>query len=85
VVKLLDLDGNGAVDALDATGDGQPDDLNGNGLHEDEVAGLDDAARYTAGATFWRVSIMHFTPWDCNRPYGPPADRGERGHPVTKG
>src|SRR3989304_5500587 len=26
------------------------------------------------GATFWRVAVTHFTPWDCNWPYGPPLD-----------
>ncbi|HEY3493130.1 MAG TPA: hypothetical protein VGK73_00535, partial [Polyangiaceae bacterium] len=29
------------------------------------------AARYSVGASLWRVPIRHFTPWDCNFPYGP--------------
>jgi RHS repeat-associated protein len=62
------------VDALDATGSGQPTDLNGNGSFSDEVAGLGDPAKYPSGSTFWRVAVSHFTPWDCNWPYGPPAD-----------
>ena len=74
VVRLLDRDGDGVVDALDADGDGQPDDLNGNGLYEDEVAGLTNPLQYAPGATFWRVAVTHFTPWDCNWPYGPPLD-----------
>jgi RHS repeat-associated protein len=74
VVRLLDRDGDGVTDALDADGDGEPDDLNGNGLYEDEVAGLNNPQQYAPGATFWRVAITHFTPWDCNWPYGPPAD-----------
>jgi RHS repeat-associated protein len=74
VVRLLDTDSDGIVDALDANGDGQPDDLNSNGILEDEVAGLDDSSRYTAGSSFWRVAVTHFTPWDCNWPFGPPLD-----------
>ena len=74
VVRLLDRDGDGVVDALDADGDGEPDDLNGNGLYEDEVAGLTNPLQYAPGATFWRVAVTHFTPYDCNWPYGPPED-----------
>jgi RHS repeat-associated protein len=74
VVRLLDRDGNGVVDALDSDGDGQPNDLNANGSFEDEVAGLSNPQQYAPGATFWRVAVSHFTPWDCNWPYGPPAD-----------
>ena len=74
VVKLLDTDSDGIVDALDANGDNQPDDLNSNGSFSDEVKGLDDSAKYQPDSTFWRVAVAHFTPWDCNWPYGPPAD-----------
>jgi chitodextrinase len=74
VVQLMDTNSDGIVDALDANGDGQPDDLNNNGSFNDEVMGLNDAQRYAAGFTFWRVLVTHFTPWDCNWPYGPPAD-----------
>ncbi|MCI5193972.1 MAG: hypothetical protein D3915_12750 [Candidatus Electrothrix sp. AU1_5] len=72
VVKLLDTDSNGVVDALDSTGDDQPDDLNTDGSFADEVTGLEDASRYQPGATFWRTAVTHFTPWDCNWPFGPP-------------
>ncbi|EFK06099.1 RHS repeat-associated core domain protein [delta proteobacterium NaphS2] len=74
VVKLLDGDGDGVVDALDATGDDLPDDLNQNDSYDDEVRGLEDPSRYVPGATFWRVAVSHFSPWDCNWPYGPPQD-----------
>lgn len=40
VVKLLDTDTDGTVDALDANGDEMPDDLNQNGSFSDEVKGL---------------------------------------------
>ncbi|WP_446011439.1 NHL domain-containing protein [Candidatus Electrothrix sp.] len=72
VVKLLDTDSDGMVDALDKDGNDQPDDLNNDGSFADEVIGLEDASRYAPGATFWRVAVTHFTPWDCNWPYGPP-------------
>ncbi|MCI5146971.1 MAG: hypothetical protein D3923_15975, partial [Candidatus Electrothrix sp. AR3] len=74
VVKLLDTDSDGVVDALDADGDGQPDDLNNDGSFADEVTGLGDTSRYAPGSTFWRTAVTHFTPWDCNWPYGPPGD-----------
>jgi RHS repeat-associated protein len=74
VVRLLDTNGDGIVDALDANGDGLPDDLNGDGSFRDEVIGLNDPQRYPPSSTFWRVVVSHFTPWDCNWPYGPPAD-----------
>lgn len=74
VVMLLDNDNDGVVDSLDATGDGLRDDLNGDTDFTDEVAGLGDATRYPVGATFWRVEVSHFTPYDLNWPQGTPAD-----------
>ena len=74
VVKLLDTNGDGIVDALDKTGDNQPDDLNNNGSYNDEATGLDNPNQYKPNSTYWRVNISHFTPWDCNWPYGPPED-----------
>jgi RHS repeat-associated protein len=72
VVKLLDLDGNGIVDALDADGDDRPDDLNGDGFYIDEVKGLNDQQRYLPETTYWRAAIKHFTPCDLNWPIGAP-------------
>jgi len=86
VVRLLDTDMDGIVDALDADGDDQPDDLNDNGSFRDEVIGLDDAAKYPPGSTFWRVAVPHFSSWDCNWPYGPPSDAvppNPEGEPKT--
>ncbi|MDO8723841.1 MAG: RHS repeat-associated core domain-containing protein [Syntrophales bacterium] len=65
VVRLLDTNGDGIVDAYDNTGDGNP---------HGAVVGLNDSALYRPNSTYWRVELDHFTPWDCNWPYGPPSD-----------
>jgi hypothetical protein len=86
VVKLLDTDTTGIVDALDADGDDQPDDLNENGSFSDEVMGLDDPTKYQPGSTFWRVAVSHFSPWDFNWPYGPPSSSippNPEGEPIS--
>jgi hypothetical protein len=59
-------------------------DLDGSGMPADASAlselGVTDAERlrlaalYSVGQELWRVPIPHFSPWDCNWPYGPPAD-----------
>jgi RHS repeat-associated protein len=74
VAKLLDTDSDGIVDALDANGDDQADDLNSNGSFSDEVKGLEDSTKYPPDSTFWRMTVTHFSPEDCNWPYGPPTD-----------
>ncbi|MGX2029945.1 PKD domain-containing protein [Methylocaldum gracile] len=73
VIKVLSVAG-GLVD-LDTDGDGQPDDvetLSDLGITPEEQAQL--AALYAPGKSLWRVPVTHFTPWDFNWPYGPPAD-----------
>jgi RHS repeat-associated protein len=74
VVKILDTDSDGIVDALDADGDDAPDDLNQDDSFIDEVKGLSDGGRYVPGSTFWRVVTTHFTARDWNWPSGPPPD-----------
>ena len=74
VVQLLDTDNNSIVDALDSIGDGLPNDLNNNGSFADEVSGLENSSLYTPDSTWWRFEVDHFTPWDANWPYAPPAD-----------
>jgi len=74
VVRLLDTDSDGVVDALDTDGDGLPDDLDADGAFDDEVKGLEDPQSYTPEATFWRMEVPHFSPWDCNWPYVFPED-----------
>ncbi|HEX3110843.1 MAG TPA: IPT/TIG domain-containing protein, partial [Thermoanaerobaculia bacterium] len=68
VIKILTVS-NGTV-TIDSDGDGVAD--NAPGLSSDELAQL--ATLYSAGQTFWRVKVDHFTPWDTNWPYGPPSD-----------
>ena len=74
VVKLLDTDTDGVVDALDANGDDQPDDLNNDDSFSDEVRGLSEAQTYQPGATLWRSEITHFSPRDWNLPFFFPWD-----------
>ncbi len=81
VVKLLDTDGDGKVDALDSDGDDKPNDLNGDGSFSDEVVGIAGKSGYEPGKTYWRGEITHFTPWDFNWPYAPPKNAKE---PVLK-
>ncbi|MCI5211297.1 MAG: hypothetical protein D3910_21500 [Candidatus Electrothrix sp. ATG2] len=38
------------------------------------MIGLEDSSRYAPGTTLWRTGVIHFTPWDCNWPYGPPTN-----------
>src|SRR5262249_53887679 len=57
----LDLDGDGVVDS--------PTALAALGITDAERQRL--ASLYTAGQTLWRVLMTHFSPYDCNNPYGP--------------
>lgn len=59
----LDTDGDGAADSEET--------LALLGINAAERAAL--ASLYSAGQTLWRVPVEHFTPWDYNWPYGPPA------------
>ncbi|MDQ3280948.1 MAG: IPT/TIG domain-containing protein [Acidobacteriota bacterium] len=71
VVKVLDVSGTLAM--LDINGDGAADDaaaLAALGINDAERQRL--TSLYAAGTSLWRVPIGHFTPWDCNWPYGPP-------------
>ncbi|MET1256179.1 putative Ig domain-containing protein, partial [Aliikangiella maris] len=71
VVKLLDDNSDGQVDGVDYNGDDIADDIDGDGDTLDEVKGISE---FSPGATYWRASFNHFTPFDKNWPYGPPID-----------
>ncbi|AKT39533.1 RHS repeat-associated core domain-containing protein [Chondromyces crocatus] len=73
VIEIVDI--SGGLARLDTEGDGAPDDsatLDALGITPEEQAKL--AQLYAPGHSLWRVPIQHFTPWDCNWPYGFPAD-----------
>jgi hypothetical protein len=71
-VKILSIENGLAV--LDLTGNGNPDtpeELEGF-ITDAERASL--AQLYTPGKSLWRVTLTHFSTWDCNWPSGPPDD-----------
>lgn len=73
VIQVLSIT-NGLAD-LDLDGTGLPADsaaLAALGISEAERSQL--AVLYQPGQSLWRSPISHFTPWDCNWPYGPPED-----------
>ncbi|MGQ0595104.1 MAG: NHL domain-containing protein, partial [Gammaproteobacteria bacterium] len=75
VIKILST--SGGIAGLDTDGDTLADDaakLAALGITEAELTRL--ASLYPAGKTLWRSPITHFTPWDCNWPYGPPPGAG---------
>lgn len=73
VIEILAIQ-NGVAE-IDGDGDGNADssvELTALGFTNAERQQL--AQLYAAGATLWRTPVTHFTPWDCNWPYGPPED-----------
>ncbi len=61
----------GGLADLDINGDGQADDANALaalGVTDEERSWLADT--HAPGTSLWRVPITHFSPWDCNWPYG---------------
>ncbi|MCU7806000.1 MAG: hypothetical protein KZQ96_22720 [Candidatus Thiodiazotropha sp. (ex Lucinoma borealis)] len=73
ILRILRIENGSAV--LDVNGEGEPattDELTTIGVTEQELVML--ASLYEEGKTLWRSPITHFTPWDCNWPYGPPDD-----------
>jgi RHS repeat-associated protein len=77
VIRILSITAGAAE--LDTDGDGVVDNGVGLGVTLAERQTLADL--YSAGQSFWRVPINHFTPWDCNWPYGPPDDATSPGQP----
>jgi RHS repeat-associated protein len=73
IVQILSIENGRAV--LDTEGDGEPatvETLSTLGITDQELVML--GGRYEEGKTLWRSQVAHFTPWDCNWPYGPPDD-----------
>ena len=75
----------GGLAEVDADGDGLADTaaaLLSLGMEDTEREQL--GALYGPGTTLWRVPIEHFTPWDCNWPYGPPDNACKPLDPVCE-
>ncbi len=73
IIKVLSEVNSAAV--LDVDGSAQPasaEALSSLGITEEERAKL--AELYQPGDILWRVPMKHFTPWDCNWPFGFPSD-----------
>ncbi len=71
VISILGV--TGGLSDLDTDGDGQVDDaatLATLAIDQGERQRL--AALYQPGQSLWRVPVTHFSPWDCNWPFGPP-------------
>src|SRR5262249_11442047 len=69
------LGSSGGLATLDVDGDGAADTgskLSDLGISDAERAQL--AALYPTPRSLWRVRMSHFSDWDCNWPYAPPAD-----------
>ncbi len=75
VIKILST--AGGIATIDIDGSGNPANdtaLLELGITSAERASL--AATYASGTQLWRYRVLHFTPWDCNFPFGPdPSDR----------
>jgi RHS repeat-associated protein len=83
IIKLLSIT-NSMAD-IDIDGSGTPASataLTALGITDAERQKL--ATLYQAGQSLWRVPITHFTPWDCNWPYGPPQDAVPPKQPEPK-
>ncbi|MFP2958419.1 RHS repeat-associated core domain-containing protein [Myxococcus sp. 1LA] len=70
----VDINGDGVADSNTA--------LQALGITAQEREQL--AALYDTGKSLWRVALTHFTPWDCNWPYGPPPDARPPAQPRPK-
>lgn len=80
IIKIVSETG-GAAD-LDVTGDNVADTgatLTAVGITDEERTQL--ASNYAVGQSLWRVPIPHFSPWDCNWPFGPPPGAQPPGPP----
>jgi len=73
VVKIMRIeDGKAILQVTEASRAATAAELAQLGITDEEREAL--AKIYSAGKTLWRSPVGHFTPWDCNFPYGPPPD-----------
>jgi RHS repeat-associated protein len=80
VIKILNI--TGGMAELDTDGNGTADNGATLGITDNERQQI--AQLYIAGQSLWRVPITHFSSWDHNWPYGPPADATGSGQPDPK-
>jgi RHS repeat-associated protein len=69
----VDVDGDGTADA--------DSKLSPLGITNAELQRLGDL--YQVGQSLWRIPITHFTPYDWNWPYGPPAGATSPNQPAA--
>lgn len=84
IIRILNV--NDGMAEVDVSGNGQAaeaETLADLGFTEGELRQL--AATYQAGQSLWRAPITHFSPWDCNWPYGPPAGAQAPQQPKPQG
>jgi RHS repeat-associated protein len=67
VIKITAI--AGGIATVDTVGSGALAPLTLGSIERQQLASL-----YAVGQELWRVPIPHFSPWDCNWPYGPPED-----------
>jgi YD repeat-containing protein len=73
VIKILDIKNERAE--LDLDGKGKPADADAlKALNVTDEERRELARLYTAGTSLWRVAIPHFSIWDLNWGFSPPAD-----------
>lgn len=85
IVKVLSVTGGQAN--IDIAGNGTPAseaELAALGVDTPERQQL--AASFSVGQSLWRVPVSHFSPWDSNYGYGPPAGAAPPGGgPASSG
>jgi uncharacterized repeat protein (TIGR02059 family) len=84
VIKILSVNEENLAE-LDLDGSGKAADseaLKALGITSAERQKL--AVLYPEGQELWRVPITHFSPWDCNWPYGPPLDADRPNLPYPR-
>ncbi len=78
VIEITDSDGDGTAEVTANTDSSHQCHVSNLGIDSDEKDKLGTV--YSAelsgdgSLSLWRTPMTHFTPWDCNFPWGPPPD-----------
>ncbi len=84
IIRILSM--NDGMAEVDVSGSGQAADVQtlvDLGFTDAERQQL--AVTYQVGQSLWRAPINHFSPWDCNWPYGPPEGAEAPQQPQPEG